>query len=111
MSKREAKLYLNDIIEAIGKIETFVKGMDLGSFSGDIKTIDAVMKNFIVIGEAIKNLPPETRTDHPEIPWHQINGMRNKMIHEYFGVDEKVVWQAIIDDLPELKKQIGKLLN
>lgn len=109
MSKREIKLYLNDIIEAIDKIEGYLQGLDLETFSEDTKTVDAVMRNFSVIGEAINNLPAELKTIHPEIPWVEINGMRNKMIHEYFGVDETILWQTAKENLPELKKQISKL--
>jgi len=109
MSKREAKLYLNDIIEAIEKIEKYTSGFNLETFREDIKTVDAVMRNFSIIGEAINNLPPELKTTHPEIPWADINGMRNKIIHEYFGVDENILWDTSKENLPELKKQISKI--
>ena len=110
MVKRDYKLYLNDIIEAINKINTFVDGLDFIAFAEDIKTVDAVMKNFIVIGEAINNLPPEIKTNHPEISWHHINGMRNKMIHEYAEIDFSKVYK-FLKKAPEEFKLFDKAFS
>ncbi len=111
MSKRIIKLYLSDIIESIGRIEKYVGNLSFGKFIKDTKTIDATVRNLIVIGEAINNVPKEVKSKHPEIPWAEIIGMRNKIIHEYFGVDEKILWQTIQENLPSFKKQIRRLLK
>jgi len=109
MSERSIKLYLADIQEAIKKIEAFTKGMTLTSFKKDAKTIDAVVRNIEVIGEAAKHMPSKIRLKHVEIPWKEIIGTRSKVIHEYFGVDTEILWKTITEDLPILKKQIKKI--
>ncbi len=110
MSRRNAKLYIDDIIASIDRIEEYIKGIGFEEFVRDQKTIDAVVRNLLVIGEAAKNMPDETRRKHPDLPWFEIIGMRNKVIHEYFGVKEDVLWKTIKDDLPEFKNQIKSLL-
>lgn len=109
MSKRGDTLYLEDIRDAIGKIESYVEGMDIDSFSDDWKTIDAVVRNLSVIGEAVNNLSDETKSKNPEVSWHEIIGMRNKIVHEYFGVDQDVLWKTVQDDLPNLKETLSKI--
>ncbi len=109
MSDRPIKLYLVDIQEAIRKIESYTKGMSLDKFKSDIKTIDAVIRNIEIIGEAAKHIPTEVRLKHIEIPWKEIIGTRSKVIHEYFGVDESILWQTITEDLSKLKKQIKQI--
>ena len=110
-NKRDANLYFQDIIDSIEVIEEFIKGYDLEKFSQDRKTVDAVIRNVAVIGEAINNLPEEIKIVNPQIPWDDINGMRNKIIHEYFGVNKIILWQTINEDLPELKKHITKFIK
>ena len=109
MSKREVGLYFQDVIQAIKTVEEYVQDFDFEKFSQDRKTIDAVIRNVAIIGEAINNLPGEIKAANPQIPWDEINGMRNKIIHEYFGVSKSILWQTIKEDLPELKKQILKI--
>jgi uncharacterized protein with HEPN domain len=109
MSKRNLKLYLDDIRAAIKKIERYTKELSAKDFASDEKTIDAVIRNLGVIGEAANNIPSGVRSKMPDIPWRKIIAMRNKVIHEYFGVDWEILWQTIEEDLPELKKQIRKL--
>lgn len=87
MSNRPIKLYVDDIKEAIQKIELYTKGMTFDEFKDDSKTIDAVIRNIEVIGEAAKHIPTKIRLMHIEIPWKEIVGTRSKVIHEYFGVD------------------------
>lgn len=106
---RNAKLYLQDIEDSISKINEYAKDMGFENFSNDYKTIDAVIRNLEIIGEAVKNLPQEIKTKHREVPWNEICGMRNKAIHEYWGVDEEILWKTIKDDLPVFEKQILKI--
>jgi len=109
MSKRGDKLYFEDIVNSIEKIEGYVEGMDFESFSNDFKTIDAVVRNLSVIGEAVNNLSEKIKSDNTNIPWNEIIGMRNKIIHEYFGVDEEILWKTIKEDLPEFRKLLKKI--
>lgn len=109
MPKQSIKLYLRDINEAIGKIEGYIEGMTLNEFSGDAKTIDAVVRNVEIIGEAARQLPNDVRLKYPIVPWKQIVGARDKVIHEYFGIDIEIIWKTISEDLPVLKKQLGDI--
>lgn len=111
MSKRGAKLYLEDIKNAIKKIEQYTKDLDFNEFSKDIKTIDAVVRNLTIIGEAATNIPREIKSKNPDVAWTEAISMRNKVTHEYFGVDEEILWQTLKEDLPTFKKQISKLLK
>jgi uncharacterized protein with HEPN domain len=106
MYKRDYRLYIDDIIEAIKKTEKFSKGLSFDEFSGDSKTIDATIRNFEIIGEAVKHIPPKIRGKYPDIPWKIMAGMRDKLIHEYFGVDKKVLWKTVKEDLPKIKPLI-----
>jgi len=102
MSKRSPKIYLEDIVISITKIEEYVQGLDLESFIDDQKTIDAVVRNLEIIGEAAKYIPEEYAEEHNNLPWSEMISMRNKVIHEYFGVDVDILWQTIQEDLPNL---------
>ncbi len=106
--KRDYRLYLDDMLEAIGKIEKYTKDLNFGQFREDDKIVDAVIMNFAVIGEAAKQIPAKIRKNHPEIPWREMAGMRDKLVHEYFGIRHDVVWETII---PQLKSSIKKLLD
>lgn len=110
MSKRESELYLQDILTSIQRIEEYTKDLSSKDFENDWKTIDAVVRNLEIIGEAAKNMPEETMEKYPEIPWSSMVTMRNKIIHEYFGVDVEILWKTIKEDLPPLKAQIEKIL-
>lgn len=111
MSKREPELYLQDILDSIGKVEKYTHGMSIEEFSKDEKTIDAVIRNFEVIGEAARHIPKEIMTKYPSVPWEKMSSMRNKVLHEYFGVDLEILWKTIQEDLPELNKQIKDSLH
>jgi len=111
MSKRGIKLYLEDIQDSIRKIEKYARGSDFEKFSRDEQKIDAVVRNLSIIGEAVRNIPKEIKAKNPEVAWNEIKGMRNKVIHEYFGIDDEILWKTIQDDLPIFKKQITKLLK
>lgn len=109
MSKRKPTLYLQDILSSINNIQEYVKGMIFETFTRDNKTMHAVVRNFEIIGEAAKNMPPELITKYPEIPWKEMVSMRNKVLHEYFGVDTEILWKTIQEDIPSLKEQIEGL--
>ncbi len=106
MPKRDAELLLEDIREAIAKVERYTKGLDRGAFLADDKTIDAVVRNLEVIGEAARQLPTEFIENAPGIPWHRISGLRNRIVHDYFGLDLEIIWQVVERDVPELKARI-----
>lgn len=109
--KRDLRLYLDDILEAIDKIGRYTKDLEFEQFQYDGKTIDAVIRNFEVIGEAAKNIPQVARSKYPDIPWKEMAGMRDKLSHEYFGVKYDVVWDTIKKRLPQLKPAIETILK
>ncbi|KJU87132.1 protein containing DUF86 [Candidatus Magnetobacterium bavaricum] len=108
---RDYTLYLKDIIESIGFIEQFVADMELEDFRKDIKTSDAVIKRFENIGEATKHIPKDIKARYPEIPWKDMAGMRDKLVHFYFGVKYELVWAAIKNKLPSIKPLLDKVLD
>jgi len=111
MSKRDMKLYLEDILVSIKRIESYTKSLSLKEFEGDVMTTDAVVRNLEIIGEAARNVPKEFRLKHVDVPWEKMVSMRNKVIHEYFGVDFEILWKTIHEDLPPLKGQVARLLK
>jgi uncharacterized protein with HEPN domain len=111
MSKRDCRLLLEDILESCEKILSYTEGFTLNTFMNDEKTIDAVVRNFEIIGEAANRLPESFCNNNPEIPWHQLIGMRNRLIHAYFGIDYEIVWNVIINDIPFFTKQIKIIIN
>jgi uncharacterized protein with HEPN domain len=109
--KREIGDYLQDVIDAITKGMIFVENMKYEDFIKDDKTVFAVIRAIEVIGEAVKNIPDEIQDKYPDIPWREMIGMRNKVIHAYFGVDNKKVWKAIKEEIPPLKSTFEKMLE
>lgn len=109
MSKRSVHLLIKDIQEAIEKIVRYTEGMKKENFLSDDKTVDAVVRNLEIIGEAVRRLPDEFTSSHENIPWYQIAGMRNRIVHEYFGLDLEIVWQILARDLKELKNKMDKI--
>jgi len=103
--------YLDDILEAIEKILQFREGVSFETFSADEMRKDAVIRNFEVIGEAIKKLPPELTGRYPDIDWKRIAGLRDTLIHGYFNVKPTVLWDIMNEDLPTLKKEIKTVLE
>lgn len=104
-------IFLDHIIESINNIEYFLGNIDKDKFNLDIKLQDAVIRRIEIIGEAVKNLPKSFTDKYPEIPWAKIAGMRDKLMHHYFGVDLILVWKTIKEDIPLLKNQIIKIKN
>ena len=111
MSKRDIKLYVRDILEAIKAIEKFVEGIDFESFKEDDKTSSAVIRKFEIIGEATKNIPQSIKEKYPHIPWKEMAGFRDRLIHFYFGIKYDIVWDTIKLRLPELRNNIEKVLK
>lgn len=111
MSEHNTLLYLSDIRDAIEKIYGFVGSMSFETFSQDAKTIDAVVRNIEVIGEAARHIPEPLRLAYPTVPWKQVVGARDKVVHEYFGIDLEVIWKTIQDDLPILKREIDQMIK
>lgn len=110
--RRDIGLYLTDILDAIKSIEEYVAGIiDADAFLSDKKTYDAVLMNLTVIGEAVNTLSEEVRNKYPEIEWRDIVAMRNRLVHEYFGIDASVTWVIIVKHLPELKKMAEKMMD
>jgi uncharacterized protein with HEPN domain len=103
--------YLNDITESITDIKEFTKGITFEDFLKDRKTIKAVVRSLEIIGEAANKIPQNIRKKYPETPWQEIIGMRNKLMHEYFGTDLNIVWQTIEEDLVPLEKTVIKIFN
>jgi uncharacterized protein with HEPN domain len=111
MSKRDPKLLLQDIVEACEKIQVYTEGMDFKRFHDDNKTLDAVIRNFEVIGEASKQIPENFRDSHPHISWRHLIGLRNRIVHAYFGVDHQIIWKIIQENLEELKNEVILLIE
>ena len=109
MSNRSLKLFIADIKDAISKVEQYIKDLIFNEFTKDDKTIDAVVRNLEIIGEAVKNLPVEFKDKYSSINWKGATAMRDRLIHGYFGVDNAIVWETITTDLPELKKEIENI--
>ncbi len=111
MTKRNVEDYLQDIIDAINATEEFVIGLEYTTFIKDQKTIFAVTRAVEIVGEASKQIPPDMRDNYNTIPWKEVAGMRDKMIHHYFGINLKILWNTIQNDFPELKREIQQILN
>jgi uncharacterized protein with HEPN domain len=109
--KREMGDYFEDIVSAMEKAMNFVKDISYEEFSRDDKTVFAVIRALEIVGEAVKNIPDEMRKNYPEIPWKDMAGMRDKVIHEYFGVTLKIVWKTVKEKLPLLKPIFEKILR
>ena len=103
--------YLEDILTAIDEIDDFTRGYTAATFADDRKTVNAVIRSLEVIGEAAKQVPEEVRRQAPGIPWKYMAGMRDKLIHHYFGIDLEIVWKVSREELPALRPEIIHLLQ
>jgi uncharacterized protein with HEPN domain len=111
MSKRSSNLLLLDMKEAAEKILKYTKGLSFEDFLTDDKTIDAVVRNFEIIGEASLRIDEDFRLENPQIEWKKLRGFRNRIVHDYFGIDFEIVWSILSEDLEELVFQLEQLLN
>ena len=108
--KREYEDYLHDMLENAEKALSFVEGLDYKGFHKDDKAIYAVIRAFEIIGEAARQIPEDVRKANPKVPWREIAAMRNKLTHEYFGVNTEVVWRTVQEDLPVIIPAIREML-
>ncbi len=111
MSKRPDRLWLEDIHQAVERIEQYIAGLSWQDFLQDTKTQDAVIRNLEVIGEAVKQLSPNVREAYPEVPWRAMAGLRDRLIHHYFGLNLEILWHVVTQELPMIKQQIRRILG
>lgn len=111
MSRREPRILLEDMLLSMEKITSYIGAMDKDSFLKDARTVDAVVRNLEIIGEAASRIPEDYKAFHPEIPWRRVVGLRNRVIHEYFGVDLEIVWTVATQDLPPLRAIVQQIVD
>jgi uncharacterized protein with HEPN domain len=108
---RDSRVYLDDILEATRKITVYTASLSKAAFPEDEKTLDAVVRNLEVIGEAVKKLPENLRAEHSAVEWKKIAGLRDILIHEYFGLDAEIVWDIVQNKVPALDREVRPMLN
>jgi len=108
---RSYKMYLDDMCLAMERVDEYIHGLTFIRFKQDYKTVDAVVRNFEIIGEAAKNLPKELKEKYSYVPWNEMYLLRNKVSHEYFGIDYEILWDVAVNYLPENKLQIEQILK
>ena len=108
---REYIDYLQDIFQSLEKAEEFIRGLEFEEFKKDEKTIFATIRALEVIGEATKRIPNSLKNRYPDVPWQEMAGIRDKLIHDYFGVNIEVVWNTVKQDLPSLRPQIKRIIE
>ena len=111
MSKRNQRLLLDDILLSIDRINEYTNAISFDEFLNDSKTSDAVIRNFEIIGEAANRLPDEAKEKYPEIDWYRIRGFRNRIVHDYMGIDYQMVWLIKENYLPGLKNQVQNIIH
>jgi len=111
MKRRDYRDYIKDVLDSVNDIESFIRDMSFEDFKRDRKTINAVVRSIEVIGEATKKIPKTLKDKHREVPWKKMSGMRDKLIHEYFGVDVEILWKTANDDIPPLKQLVQNILK
>ena len=103
-------MYIEDMISSIDRIIEYTNGYEFIQFKKDYKTVDAVIRNFQIIGEAAKNLPIEIKEQYSNVPWDEMYSLRNRISHAYFGIDYEIIWDIIVNYLPKNKMEIEKIL-
>lgn len=111
MPPRNWKIRIHDILKSLESIRSYTEGMGFEDFVNDRKTVDAVIRNFITIGEAAVHVPDDICSQFPEISWYEMRGMRNFVVHEYFGVSDRILWDTIQNDFPPLEKLLQKVIK
>ncbi len=111
MSPRDWRERIRDILDAISEIQTFTKNMDFDAFSADARTLKAVELDLIIIGEAANQVPDIVEGEYPQIPWSLMRAMRNRLVHVYFSVDERLLWDTIHNNLPVLASTLQPLVR
>ena len=111
MSEREVRAFLHDMFEATRRILAYTEGLDYTSFRQDFKTQDAVLRNLEILGEAAKQIPAEMLTQYPNLPWREMAGTRDRLIHHYFGVNLDVVWGIVEMELPNVVIELENVLK
>ncbi|MDJ0598305.1 MAG: DUF86 domain-containing protein [Crocosphaera sp.] len=111
MTKRELTEYLNDILMAINQIQKLTEQKKIESFKNNSVNFSAIIQSLVIIGEAVKNVPNDVRDSYPHVPWKAIAGMRDKLVHEYWAIDEQVVWKVISKNIPQLKTDIFQIIK
>ncbi len=106
---KDHRIYIDHILVSANRIQSFVSEMDYDQFASDFKTQDAVIRNFEIIGEATKRISLDFRNNYPEIPWSDMSGMRDRLIHDYLEVDIEIVWKTATEDLPPLVTKIKRI--
>ena len=109
--KRSYIHFLEDMLLALERIQEYIKDYDFISFKQDYKTVDAVVRNFEIIGEAAKNLPVEVKEKYNQLPWEEMYRMRNKISHEYFGINYEILWQIATNEVPENYKELVNIFD
>ncbi len=108
---RDPLVYIDDILDAMEKAQAFTAGIDYARFEDDVRTVYAVIRALEIIGEAVKRLPADFRERYPSIPWKDMAGMRDKIIHGYDEVDLRIVWKVVKEDIPALKPRLQQILR
>ncbi|MEO6077998.1 MAG: DUF86 domain-containing protein [Candidatus Andersenbacteria bacterium] len=108
---KDDRIYLTHVIEACDKIQKYTVGISVEEFIGNDMMFDATTREIMIIGEAVTNISDDFKNEHLDIPWHKMIGMRNRLIHAYFGVDPEMVWETVRIDVPELRAFVAIVLK